>query len=126
MLKKLLPIFLLTIGFLSCEKTEEPPELPPYTLKLSGKYYRDSALTNNGYKMLDLREDGNYCWIRTQNGKDSLYCYGTYEQTSDTSMLWNGSDLILFKTTIIDTIPNGVILVIAGIPAVPALYGYYK
>jgi hypothetical protein len=41
-------------------------------------------------------------------------------------MLWNGTDLILFKTTKIDTIPNGIKLVIAGIPVVPALYGYYK
>jgi hypothetical protein len=126
MLKNLILIFFISIAFLSCEKKEEPPQFPPFSIKLSGKYFRDSALTNNGYKMLDLREDGNYCWVRTQNGKDSLYCYGTYQQTSDTSMLWNGKDLIVFKTTKIDTIPNGIKLVIAGIPVVPALYGYYK
>lgn len=102
------------------------PEEYSITHRLYGKYFRDSANTGNGYKMLDLREDGNYCWVRRAAGKDSLYCYGTYVQTSDTSMLWNGTDLIRFKITPIDTIPSGVSLQIFGSPAVPSLYGFVK
>jgi hypothetical protein len=124
-MKKVTLILVLGLNLiLACEKEESTNVKYEFAYKLSGKYYRDSALTNNGYKVLDLKTDGNYCWVRRQNNLDSLYCYGTYEQTSDTSLLWNGEDLIRIKISPIDTIPNGIKLEIFGTPAVPPLYGF--
>ncbi len=122
--QKLLLLFLGLNLLFSCKKEESTQNNYNFSYKLNGKYYRDSTVNSNGYKMLDLKSDGNYCWIRRQNNLDSLYCYGTYEQTSDTSMLWNGIELISFKITPIDSIVNGVKLEITGTPAVPPLYGF--
>ena len=122
--QKLLLLFLGLNLLFSCKKEESTQNNYNFSYKLTGKYYRDSTVNSNGYKMLDLKSDGNYCWIRRQNNLDSLYCYGTYEQTSDTSMLWNGIELIRFKITPIDSIVNGVKLEITGTPAVPPLYGF--
>jgi hypothetical protein len=122
--QKLLLLFLGLNLLFSCKKEESTQNNYNFSYKLTGKYYRDSTVNSNGYKMLDLKSNGNYCWIRRQNNLDSLYCYGTYEQTSDTSMLWNGIELISFKITPIDSIVNGVKLEITGTPAVPPLYGF--
>jgi hypothetical protein len=83
-------------------------------------------LTNDGVKILDLRKDGNYCWTRQISGKDSVFCYGKFEQTSDTSLLWEGNDLIYFTVETIDTIAKGIKLQLNASPAVPALYGFYE
>jgi hypothetical protein len=121
---KLLVLFLGLNLLFSCKKEESTQNNYNFSYKLSGKYYRDSTVNSNGYKMLDLKSDGNYCWVRRQNSLDSLYCYGTYVQTSDTSILWNENELISIKISPIDTILNGVKLEIFGTPAVPPLYGF--
>lgn len=121
--KFLAVVFGLTLLF-SCKKEENTQNTYTINYKLSGKYFRDSTINSNGYKMLDLKSSGEYCWVRRQNNQDSLYCYGTYQQTSDTSLLWNGTDLIRIKITPIDTIQNGVKLEIFGTPTVPALFGF--
>ena len=121
--KILLSVFGLTL-MLGCSKEDIDVPKYPITYQLSGKYYRDSSLTNNGVKMLDLSNSGTYCWLRRQNNMDSLYCYGSYVQTSDTSILWNNTDWVRIKITPIDTIQKGVKLEIFGSPLVPALYGF--
>lgn len=122
---KNLSIFILAILFLfACEKEIKKPDYP-ITYKLSGKYFRDSALTNDGVKILDLRTDGNYCWTRQISGKDSVFCYGKYVQTSDTSLLWEDNVLVYFTIQTIDSIPKGIKLQLNASPAVPALYGFY-
>lgn len=116
---------LLFILFTACKKEENNPK---YNLryKLSGKYYRDTSLTNDGVKILDLRKDGNYCWTRQISGKDSIFCYGKFEQTSDTSLLWEDNVLIYFTVETIDTIAKGIKLQLNASPVVPALYGFYE
>lgn len=116
---------LLIILFTACKKEEDQPK---YTIqyRLSGKYYRDTTFTNDGVKILDLRKDGNYCWTRQISGKDSVFCYGKFEQTSDTSLLWEGNDLIYFTVETIDTIAKGIKLQLNASPPVPALYGFYE
>jgi len=110
---------------LACQKEETKS---PYsiTYKLSGKYYRDSSLTNDGVKALDLRKDGNYCWTRQISSKDSVFCYGKFVQTSDTSLLWEDNVLIYFTIEPIDTIAKGIKLQLNASPVVPALYGFYE
>ena len=116
-------VFGLTL-VLGCSKEDIDVPTYPITYQLSGKYYRDSSLTNNGVKMLDLTNSGTYCWLRRQNNLDSLYCYGSYVQTSDTSILWNNTDWVRIKITPIDTIQKGVKLEIFGSPIVPPLFGF--
>ncbi|OYU96505.1 MAG: hypothetical protein CFE21_08960 [Bacteroidetes bacterium B1(2017)] len=121
-------ITLIIIGIsllFSCKKEEKNPKYP-IQYKLSGKYYRDSTIKSDGYKILNLREDGNYCWTRVIDGLDSNFCFGTYEQTSDTSMIWDKSTPIYFKITPIDTITKGIQLQVYSSPAMAALYGYYQ
>jgi hypothetical protein len=63
---------------------------------------------------------------RVINGKDSLFCYGKYIQTSDTSLLWEEKQVINFKVTHLDTIfPGAVQLQIFGSPIVPLMYNIY-
>ncbi len=121
--KLFLFIFGLTL-IVACKKEEDNTINYPINYKLSGKYFRDSSITSNGYKMLDLTTSSNYCWLRRANSKDSLYCYGSYVQTSDTSMIWNGTDVVKIRITPIDSIQNGVKLEIFGTPIVPALFGF--
>jgi hypothetical protein len=116
---------LLFILFTACKKEEDQPKYA-IQYRLSGKYYRDTTLTNDGVKILDLRKDGNYCWTRQISGKDSVFCYGKFEQTSDTSLLWEGNDLIYSTVETIDTIAKGIKLQLNASPAVPALYGFYE
>lgn len=121
-------IFIFFIGILfiqSCKK-EENKATYPITYKLSGKYYRDSALTNDGVKVLDLRPNGNYCWTRQISGKDSIFCYGKFVQTSDTSLLWEDNVLVYFNVETIDSIPKGIKLQLNSSPPIPALYGFYE
>ncbi|MCG9881799.1 MAG: hypothetical protein MH472_14485 [Bacteroidia bacterium] len=110
---------------LACQKEETKS---PYsiTYKLSGKFFRDSTLTNDGVKVLDLRKDGNYCWTRQISGKDSIFCYGKFVQTSDTSLVWEDNVAVYFTINRIDSIPKGIILQLNASPAVPALYGFYE
>ncbi len=120
---------LLLIGniilFSACKK-DDKVEGPTIQYQLSGKYYRDSALTNDGYKVLNLKEDGNYCWTRVIFGLDSNFCFGSYKQTSDTSLIWDNNTVVYFKITPIDTIPKGIQLQVFSSPAMPPLYGFVK
>lgn len=123
---KNISLFLLAITFLAaCDKEDEVLTYS-YQYKLAGTYKRDTSNKADGYKMLHLNGDGNYCWTRVINGKDSLFCYGSYLQTSDTSLLWENSQIVQFKVTPLDTIfPGAVQLQILGSPAVPPLYNIY-
>lgn len=125
-MNKLLYIFLLGVLILNSCKKEEESTTYAYRYKLKGLYARDTALKNDGYKSIDFKDAGNYCWTRVIDGLDSNFCYGKYEQTSDTSMLWEGSTLITFTITPLDTIPNGMILKMNSSPAVPPLFGYFE
>ncbi len=121
-------LFLLlstSVFFTACKKDDKVEGLPIH-YKLSGKYYRDSSLTNDGYKILNLKEDGNYCWTRVIFGLDSNFCYGSYKQTSDTSLVWDNNTVVYFKITPIDTIANGIQLQVFSSPAMAPLYGFVK
>jgi len=124
MQRTLLLILALTSILGACKKDEE--QKYTFETKLGGLYYRDSSVLSDGYKILNLKEDGNYCWTRVISGKDSNFCYGTYIQTSDTSLLWDNQTVINFKATKIDSIPNGILLQLFGSPPLPALYGFSK
>ena len=58
--------------------------------------------------------------------KDSIFCYGKFVQTSDTSLIWEDNVLVNFTIQTIDSIPKGILLQLNASPAVPALYGYYQ
>lgn len=119
-------LILYTILFISSCKKEEVKNNYPINFRLSGMYVRDSSLTNDGIRALDLRQNGNYCWTRQIAGKDSIFCYGKFVQTSDTSLIWEDNVLVNFTIQTIDSIPKGIILQLYASPAVPALYGYYQ
>lgn len=119
-------IFLFALMFLLACQKEETKSPYSITYKLSGKFFRDSTLTNDGVKVLDLRKDGNYCWTRQISGKDSIFCYGKFVQTSDTSLVWEDNVAVYFTINRIDSIPKGIILQLNASPAVPALYGFYE
>lgn len=123
---KNISLFILAITFLSACNKEEDVLTYSYQYKLAGTYQRDTSNKADGYKALHLNGDGNYCWTRVINGKDSLFCYGSYIQTSDTSLLWENSQIVQFKVTPLDTIfPGAIQLQIMGSPAVPLLYNIY-
>lgn len=119
-------LFLVILFIASACKKEEAKNTYSILYKLSGKYYRDSTITTDGVKVLDLRQDGNYCWTRQINGMDSIFCYGKFIQTSDTSLIWEDNVLVNFTIQTIDSIPKGIQLQLIASPAVPALYGYYQ
>ncbi|MDZ4669222.1 MAG: hypothetical protein SGJ00_15245 [bacterium] len=125
MFKNFILIFLLISLYMSCKK-EDKTIAYSYQYKLAGIYQRDTSLKSDGYKTLDLRSDGNYCWTRVINGKDSIFCYGKYIQTSDSTLLWEDAQQVQFKITNLDTIFKGAIqLQIFGSPIVPPLYNIY-
>ena len=119
-------LILYTIIFISSCKKEEVKNNYPINYRLSGIYVRDSSLTNDGIKALDLRQNGNYCWTRQIAGKDSVFCYGKFIQTSDTSLIWEDNVLVNFTIQTIDSIPKVILLQLNASPAVPALYGFYQ
>jgi hypothetical protein len=123
---KNISFILLSISILfACNKEEEILSYS-YQYKLAGTYQRDTSIKSDGYKMLHLKDDGSYCWTRVINGKDSLFCYGKYIQTSDTSLLWEEKQVINFKVTHLDTIfPGAAQLQIFGSPIVPLMYNIY-
>lgn len=118
-------VLFLTQLILACKK-EEQKDTYSIQYKLSGPYIRDTSIHTDGYRILDLRESGDYCWTRVINGLDSNFCYGKYEQTSDTSLLWDGSVLVTFKITPIDSIPKRISLQLTSGQASSPLYGNHK
>lgn len=108
-----------------CKKDNAEPS-SNFTYTLGGRYERDTANHSDGYKVLDLRDDNSYCWVRVISGQDSSFCFGKYRQTSDTSLLWEENTLVTFKVTPIDSIPKRVQLQLTSGPATPQLYGYIK
>jgi hypothetical protein len=109
----------------ACKKEDKNTKYP-IQYKLAGKYYRDSAITSDGYKMLNLKPDGKYCWTRVIDGQDSNFCFGTYVQTSDTSLIWENNTEVFFRITPIDTIQNGIKLQLFSSPPMAALYGFHQ
>jgi hypothetical protein len=125
MTKSVLVLFFgLTLLF-GCKKEEEAVKYN-YKYKLTGIYARDTAIKSDGYKSLNLNQDGNYCWTRVIKGLDSNFCYYKYIQTSDTSLLWEGNTLIYIKITPIDSIPKRMQLQVFETLNMPLLYGYYE
>ncbi len=119
--------FLIVIYFVlaiaSCKEQETTSV--NYTYKLSGWYLRDTANKANGLKGIHFTNDNQYCWLRVVAGQDSLNCYGTYRQTSDSTLLWNETFVVNFKITPIDTMPGIIQLQVATTPPSAPLFGTY-
>ncbi len=123
----------LILFVLACKK--EDPTKAVIHYKLGGLYVRDSAASgSSGLKAINLGSDGIYCWTSVVFGNDSNFCNGTYEQTSDSTLLWNNDKTINFKITPVDTLPqgiadpkaNGMFLQILADPPVYPLFGHYQ
>lgn len=121
-------ILIISCGFIffgACKK-DDAEASGNFTYTLGGRYERDTANHADGYKLLDLKDDDSYCWVRVISGQDSTFCFGKYRQTSDTSLLWEESTLVTFKVTPIDSVPKRIQLQLTSGPATPPLYGYVK
>jgi len=110
---------------MSCSK-DEAVSNTVLKYKLSGWYYRDTAIKNDGLKGINFTPTGDYCWLRVVNTEDSLTCFGKYEQTSDSTLLWNSVNTVNFKITPLDSFaPNYMQLQVFTQPPSFPLFGYY-
>lgn len=109
----------------SCKK-KDMPQLPSIKYGLSGWYLRDSTIKTNGLKGIHFTDNNEYCWLRVVNGNDSLTCFGTYNQTSDSTLLWNDKFVVNFKITPIDTLPGIYELRVSTTPPSAPLYGPFR
>lgn len=124
MTARFLIVALMLIFVVSCK--DEETTVVNYTYKLNGWYLRDTANKANGLKGIHFTDNNEYCWLRVVAGQDSLNCYGTYRQTSDSTLLWNETFVVNFKITPVDTMPGIIQLQVATTPPSAPLYGTYK
>jgi hypothetical protein len=116
---------ILVLGLISaCSKDESNAPVYSYKYKLSGWYLRDTAIKTDGLKGINF-SNGDYCWQRQFSGKDSFRCDGTYTQTSDSTLLWNGSFPINFKITLLDEASKTISVQMVTSPPSSALVGKY-
>ncbi len=126
MRKQFLLFGILVLGLISaCTKDESNAPVYSYKYKLNGWYLRDTAIKTDGLKGINF-SNGNYCWQRQFSGKDSFRCDGTYTQTSDSTLLWNGSFPVNFKVTLLDEASKTISLQVVTSPPSSALIGTYK
>ena len=116
---------ILVLGLISaCSKDESNAPVYSYKYKLSGWYLRDTAIKTDGLKGINF-SNGDYCWQRQFSGKDSFRCDGTYTQTSDSTLLWNGSFPVNFKITLLDEASKTISVQMVTSPPSSALVGKY-
>lgn len=116
---------ILVLGLISaCSKDESNAPVYSYKYKLSGWYLRDTAIKTDGLKGINF-SNGDYCWQRQFSGKDSFRCDGTYTQTSDSTLLWNGSFPVNFKVTLLDEASKTISVQMVTSPPSSALVGKY-
>jgi hypothetical protein len=125
MRKQFLLFGILVLALISaCTKDESTAPVYTYKYKLSGWYLRDTAIKTDGLKGINF-SNGNYCWQRQIAGKDSFRCDGTYTQTSDSTLLWNGSFPVNFKITLVDEASKTISVQMVTSPPSNALVGKY-
>lgn len=111
--------------FLGCSK-DEPPMLPNFNFTLQGWFLRDTAIKTDGLKGIHFTPEKQYCWLRVINNQDSLTCFGSYKQTSDSTLLWNDKFVVNFKIKPVDSIAGLWELRVATVPPSAPLYGPYQ
>ena len=125
MRKHFLLFGILVLDLISaCSKDASNAPVYSYKYKLSGWYLRDTAIKTDGLKGINF-SNGDYCWQRQFSGKDSFRCDGTYTQTSDSTLLWNGSFPVNFKVTLLDEASKTISVQMVTSPPSSALIGKY-
>jgi len=126
-MKNFVLLFLtLPIFFWSCSKEEQTNENNFIKFKIYGWYLRDTTIKTDGLKGVNFSETGDYCWTSIINSLDSTRCYGTFIQTSDSTLQWSTSGKVEFKLTIIDSTAKLASMQMSTQPPSYPLHGKYR